>query len=298
MNERSPSESPRHRILIVDDNPAIHEDIRKILESPSDQHSALVAAEAELFGSGPAEPAMPNFQIDSAFGGEAALEMVRASLDSDQPYAMAFVDMRMPPGWDGLETIERLWEATAELQVVICTAYSDHSFADITRRLRPQDDLLVLRKPFDSVEIRQFAHALCTKWVNRRKVMSQIRAAEVGLLESEHDQLMRGLATDMATMKAAEPMETTREDLQLVQSRVDQLWELMEAQQRALEALTESYSEPLPAPVRDGRAALGDAAVEIRSALARIFRNTLAVKAVVRSVRTIVHHKPAANDSR
>jgi CheY-like chemotaxis protein len=286
---------PNHRILIVDDNPAIHEDIRKILGTgtASGDKAALRAAEAALFEApGPVEEVGMQFQIDSAYRGESALEMVRKSLEIGQPYAMAFVDMRMPPGWDGLETITHLWEENPELQIVICTAYSDHSWTDIVQRLKPEDDLMVLRKPFDVIEIRQFAHALCAKWANRRKVLGQIKKAEAGLLDSQANELMREIATDMVTERASGPMEDTREDVQTVQRAVDRLLSVMELQRRALIDLSARSGLPDPTEDMDGDGALEGMRIEIRTALARIFRNTMAVKAVVRSVRRIAHDKP------
>lgn len=77
---------------------------------------------------------------------------------------MAFIDMRMPPGWDGLETIERLWQVDPKLQIALCTAYSDYSWEDIAERLQLGDRLLILKKPFDAIEIRQMASALTVKW--------------------------------------------------------------------------------------------------------------------------------------
>jgi CheY-like chemotaxis protein len=286
-------EAPNQRILIVDDNPAIHEDIRKILAASTNEKAALRAAEAALFGSSTSlDTAGGQFQIDSAYRGETALEMVQKSLEIGQPYAMAFVDMRMPPGWDGLETISRLWDENPELQIVICTAYSDHSWTDIVQRLKPEDDLLVLRKPFDVIEIRQFARALCAKWSNRRRVQDQIKKAEGGLLESQANELMRGIATDMATDRATGPMEATREDVQAIQRAVDRLWSVIEQQRRSLSDLSARSGLPDSTEAMEGEGALQGLRIEIRTALTRIFRNTMAVKAVVRSVRRIAHDKP------
>src|SRR5205085_8835472 len=107
------------RILLVDDMPTIHEDFRKILAPQSPAKSALDAARAALFGDEPVADAAPQFELDSAYQGQEGLAKVQASLDKGLPYAMAFVDMRMPPGWDGVETIERLWQVDPRLQVVI-----------------------------------------------------------------------------------------------------------------------------------------------------------------------------------
>ncbi len=90
--------------------------------------------------------------------------MVQKALAENDPYALAFVDIRMPPGWDGVETLERLWECSPDIQAVICTAYSDYSWDDISRRLGQTDSLLILKKPFDTAEVLQVAHALTRKW--------------------------------------------------------------------------------------------------------------------------------------
>jgi diguanylate cyclase len=100
--------------------------------------------------------------------------LVEAAGKEKKPYAVAFVDMRMPPGWDGLETIERLWMADAGLQVVICTAYSDQPWDEIRDRIGRTDKLLILQKPFNSVEVLQLATALSRKWDLARKVAEQV----------------------------------------------------------------------------------------------------------------------------
>ncbi|MDB5580756.1 MAG: diguanylate cyclase, partial [Bradyrhizobium sp.] len=82
----------------------------------------------------------------------------------NRPYALAFIDTRMPPGWDGVETIERLWQVDPKLQVALCTAYSDYSWEALSQRLDLGDRLLILKKPFDNIEIRQMASALTMKW--------------------------------------------------------------------------------------------------------------------------------------
>jgi two-component system, cell cycle sensor histidine kinase and response regulator CckA len=163
MNE--PGESRQHRILVIDDNAAIHSDFRKILGGQPTNESRLDDLEKALFGltTNPVERA--SFRIDSAFQGKEALEMVQRALQENDPYMMAFVDIRMPPGWDGVETLEKLWQCCPELQAVICTAHSDYSWDDIAHRLGQRDSLLILKKPFDTAEVLQIAHALTQKWV-------------------------------------------------------------------------------------------------------------------------------------
>jgi len=153
-----------NRILLVDDNPAIHEDFRKILLGSSRNRTELDAMESVLFDTPHTPVAVTAFELESAYQGKEALDKVTQALKNGKPYAMAFVDVRMPPGWDGVETIERLWQVDPALQVVVCTAYSDYSWEKMTVRLGVNDNLVILKKPFDNIEVLQLAHALTKKW--------------------------------------------------------------------------------------------------------------------------------------
>jgi diguanylate cyclase len=108
--------------------------------------------------------------------------------------------MRMPPGWDGLETIERLWAVDPDVQVVICSAHSDYDWADVVSRLGQTDRLLVLKKPFEPIEVLQCASALARKWQHERALRVQVEtlenvvAARTEKLEAANSQL-RHLAT-------------------------------------------------------------------------------------------------------
>ena len=165
------------RILLVDDMPSIHEDFRKIL-APAAATSDLDADEALLFGE-PTATASVCFEMDSAYQGVEALAKVRASQLAGLPYAMAFIDMRMPPGWDGVETVERLWLEDPRLQIVFCTAFSDYSWAQVLTRLDVRDRLLILKKPFDAIEVYQLANSLTTKWqMTERAALTMSRLEE------------------------------------------------------------------------------------------------------------------------
>ncbi|ATB30072.1 hybrid sensor histidine kinase/response regulator [Melittangium boletus] len=156
------------RILVVDDNQAIHQDFRKILCAPP-ATAALDAMEAALFGGVAAPSADAGFEVDSAHQGEEGVARVKAAMAEGRPYALAFVDIRMPPGIDGVETALRLWKEDEDLQVVLCSAYSDYSWEEMTQRLGVSQRLLILRKPFDNIEVRQLAHALTEKWALLRQ---------------------------------------------------------------------------------------------------------------------------------
>src|ERR1051326_6270907 len=142
----------RH-ILVIDDNRAIHDDFRKILSPTKPATSKVDEFESAFFGESEDVDEQPKFEIDSAFQGQDGLNLVRQAIQENRPYPMAFVDVRMPPGWDGIETIARIWKEYPDLQVVICTAYSDYSPDDITKKLG--DRVVLLKKPFDCTEVLQ-----------------------------------------------------------------------------------------------------------------------------------------------
>ena len=154
-----------NRILIIDDNPSIHDDFRKVLgPAGGEKLKDLEDDEEALFGTPKSTTIGVEFELTSAFQGQEGLEAVRTAAQAGRPFALAFVDVRMPPGWDGIETITRIWKEYPDLQIVICTAYSDYSWNDITAALGQSDSVLILKKPFDSVEVLQMAHALTKKW--------------------------------------------------------------------------------------------------------------------------------------
>jgi CheY-like chemotaxis protein len=151
------------RILVVDDNQAIHDDFRKILAAESGA-GALDDDESALFGEPTVAGFAEQFEIDTALQGQEAIDLVQEGLRVERLYSVAFVDVRMPPGLDGIETVAKLWDLDPFLQVVICTAYSDYSWHEMVEELGASDRLLILKKPFDNVEVRQLAETLSEKW--------------------------------------------------------------------------------------------------------------------------------------
>ncbi len=154
--------STNFKILIIDDNLSIHHDFIKILKT--EQPTELDQLNAELFGKKPEKNYLPQFEIDTASQGQEGVEKIKLAMAQSKPYALAFVDIRMPPGWDGVETIKHIWEIDPDIQIVICTAYSDYSWEETIENLGKTDNLLILKKPFDNVSVRQLACALTTKW--------------------------------------------------------------------------------------------------------------------------------------
>lgn len=163
---RRSSRSPGRRVLVVDDDAHLHEDYRRCLGPQEIDGGDLRAARDALFGAtseGPAR-AEDSFAIEHALAGEAALQLVERSLLDAAPYCVAFVDMRMPPGWNGVETIRRIWAVDPSVQVVLCTAFSDFTWDRVIAEIGRSDGLHLLRKPFDVDHVRRFAEVLAKKW--------------------------------------------------------------------------------------------------------------------------------------
>jgi two-component system NtrC family sensor kinase len=170
----TPADTIRNRrSLVIDDNTAIHQDFSRILQA-EEPPAGLREARAALFDETPSEITHEVFEVDCADQGQAGLAMVQQAIHQGRPYAVAFVDMRMPPGWDGVETLEHLWRTDPDLQAVICTAFADFDWDYLIQRLGHRDQLLILRKPFDVVEVWQLARALSQKWSLARQAKHRL----------------------------------------------------------------------------------------------------------------------------
>ncbi|MFO1406729.1 MAG: EAL domain-containing protein [Steroidobacteraceae bacterium] len=176
--------APALRILVVDDEPAVLDAYRRVLDPApaSTTNAALDELRTKLFLSGGspallsrAPSAARTYDVTCCTGAEAAVDAVRAASAAHRPYALVFLDMRMPPGPDGLWAAERIREIDQQADIVICTAYSDVDPAVIAGRVPPADRLFYLHKPFHPNEVRQMAAALCA----RRSASDRQAAADV-----------------------------------------------------------------------------------------------------------------------
>jgi signal transduction histidine kinase len=175
------------RILVIDDNEAIHGDFRKILMPAPIASDSLLDAEAQLFGE--PTPAMERvaFEVSTATQGEAGYKLVKQAAAAGRPFALAFVDMRMPPGWDGLETIQRIWAEFPDVEMVICTAFNDYSWEETIHELGRTDRLLIVKKPFDHVEVLQVASALTHKWNLQQQTLTLLAGLNDMVRDRTHD---------------------------------------------------------------------------------------------------------------
>lgn len=168
-----------YRILLIDDMPSIHEDFRKIL-NPDYGHADVHLEEmhSKLFSRDVEKRNRPLFEIDSAYQGEEGVALAQEAIKQNRPYAVAFVDVQMPPGEDGIDTIEKIWKIDQNIQTVICTAYANYTWEDIYRRFGETDRLFIIKKPCDNQEILQLATTLAKKWNNDRRIEEQLASVK------------------------------------------------------------------------------------------------------------------------
>ncbi len=307
-----------HRVLVVDDTPAIHDDIRKVLSGANDASRALGELEADLFGGAPVR-ARAAYHIDSAYPGQEAVDKIRCELNVGRRYEVAFVDVRMPPGWDGIETIEQIWKIDPNVQVVICTAYSDHAWPEIVARLGHSDQLLILKKPFDIVEVNQLAHALGEKWALARAnhdhveklteiVRERTAALEAanGQLKKEHaqrqtielelrlaqkleavGQLAAGIAHEVNT-----PIQYVSDSVQFLQTAFGDLTALVGRYKTLLHSTAEEHALPALHAELDEAETTADLVYledQIPKAFDRVFEGTTRVTTIVRAMKEFAH---------
>jgi diguanylate cyclase (GGDEF)-like protein len=171
------AETPRQliRVLVVDDEPTIRESYRDILQGASQgpANTGLNDMRARLFGARKSAPAASGEAFDLVFcaGAEAAVQAAHAATTEGNPFAIVFLDMRMPPGPDGVWAAVRIRELDPWIDIVVVTAYSDVDPEEISRRVPPTGNLFYLQKPFHAHEVRQLATAL----VRRRQAEDRIR---------------------------------------------------------------------------------------------------------------------------
>jgi DNA-binding LytR/AlgR family response regulator len=173
------------------------------VSGPIDLYEAM--ARAALFGETPSLPPQEHHELEFADQGREGFGLVQSAHREGHPHAMVFVDMRVPSGWDSLETIEHLWHVDPDIEIVICTAYSDHPWEDVSRRTGNTDKLLILMKPFNSIEVVQLANLLTTKWNLTRSVKLQIESL-VSCVSSERP----NCAKRTAAFKKISPGELRR----------------------------------------------------------------------------------------
>ena len=170
------NDSWNYRVLIVDDQEEIHNDFEEMLASgvskrATDELAAAFVAQSD-------KPVLPQFELSHAASGEEACKMVKAAEESNRPFALAYVDVRMPPGTDGVETVRQIRQFERDIEIVIMTAYSDKTLPEIVNDMELLHKLLYIRKPFSREEIQQITLSLTGKWNIEQELAKHQRELE------------------------------------------------------------------------------------------------------------------------
>ncbi|MGW8188843.1 GGDEF/EAL domain-containing response regulator [Sphingomonas hankookensis] len=193
---------PVARVLIVDDDPAVHDSYRMSF-APADDAAQLADLAAELFDDvtpGDTPPLAMTF--DHVHQGNEAVAAVERAVRDDRRFAVAFIDVRMPPGIDGRETARRIRAIDPDVQIVIVTGYSDFSPAQIAHVAGPPDRLFYIAKPFTAEEVVQTATALSHRWLADRE-LARTRAALAVKIEELEDQARELAANESKAIRLA-----------------------------------------------------------------------------------------------
>ena len=204
-----PVELPAKRVLVVDDHHAIHGAFEKIMRRLNR------AAVADDDGS------EIRFELESAYQGEEALTKVLEAKNEGRPFSLAFVDVRMPPGWDGVTTLRRMWEHCPDLHAVICSAHNDYSWRELVDELGTTDRLLLVPKPFQSLEIQQAALALAMKQSAERRLHRQLVELERALASLATESARRSEAEARASYQALHDTLTGLPNRRMLTARAD-----------------------------------------------------------------------------
>lgn len=262
-----------YRVLIVDDNESIHRDFRSLLDAGQerDDFAELADLALEVFGGEEVDgsrPSLPRYAFDSAYQGADALESVRRALEEGRSYALAFMDVRMPPGWDGVETIQRIWEIDPSIQMIICSAYADYSWNDIVKELGATDRLLLLRKPFDPDSVKQMTLAVVCRWHHERQ--NRARIAELEALAGDREQELAGLraeidrlASEVDEMKSRHALDARTHAEQATRIRDELVAIIAALEDVATVPLSESQMATVQAALQSGRTLLDELARDL-----------------------------------
>ncbi len=153
------------RVLVADDEVDLIEDYHSALAmaEPKNSDTRLAELQDELFGPQHSNSSLPPIELVSVNQGEAAVQEVSRAQEEHRPFSVAFIDVRMPPGINGLDAAAKIRALDERLPIVIVTAYTDIQMIDLAKKVPPADRLFVLQKPFHTTEIQQLAIALTAR---------------------------------------------------------------------------------------------------------------------------------------
>ena len=230
MTRKQPANA---KVLIVDDQKDIHDDFEEMLR-PRATATADDLAASFLSHEEP-DHHLPAFELLHAMGGEEACALLKREEQRQRPFAVAYVDIRMPPGIDGVATVRNIRRIDRAIEIVLMTAYTDTPLADIVQDMELLHKLLYIRKPFAREEVQQITLALVEKWnleqelAARRRQLTIINQRLTAVLDSIGEPIV--VCDDAQRLVFANRcyqslMDSTEEEMKaLTQQQANALWE-------------------------------------------------------------------------
>lgn len=233
------------RLLVVDDEESILNMFGDIFDSEveSGKYKAeLQELEGELFSDVPSVSTTNySYELTYCQQGEEAVEEVNRSIKEDDPFSVVFLDMRLPPGKNGLWTAEKIRGIDPDVNIVIVTGYSDVDPSELNKRVAPSSRLLYVKKPVKPQEVRQFADSLTKNWLENRKTTKILGNLRSKILKHEIKEFTDTINLNLLQLSGEDELS---ENLKLLQVRElqESLLKLKQALQKEVERLGEANS--------------------------------------------------------
>jgi signal transduction histidine kinase/CheY-like chemotaxis protein len=202
---------PNTAVLVIDDEELVRDNIEDILmpnyndeeqENIDQAFNILFDVPKPLLGT--RARGIPEFTVAKASNGMEGARMVKKAVENGTPYAVIFLDMRMP-GWSGLETAMEIRKYDVKAEIIFITAFSDRSIDEIVEQAG--QNVGYHCKPYAPEEIIQLATKAVTDYNKLRNLEKLIESiSSIGLnkmqltslLKNILDQLAGSLDTDLA----------------------------------------------------------------------------------------------------
>lgn len=143
------------KVLVADDDERVLECYREAFGDveQTNQMRVLDVLAAELFDTNKRLESQPRFVCVACNQGSDAIRAVEAARIEGAPFDVVILDIRMPPGIDGVEAGSQIRERDPDVEIIFVTGYSDVPFDELQRRVPPPIHLHYFHKPLSFAQL-------------------------------------------------------------------------------------------------------------------------------------------------